>query len=80
MPYIEMLELCPDWGVGFNPLYGRHPRDVKFQIFKNSVMFLDPKIVQKSSFRFVLRFNLLNKSQNLAFLSRNYYNLRGKSV
>jgi hypothetical protein len=36
-------------------LYGRYPKDVKFQNSEKIFWFLDPNIVTKSAVRFVLR-------------------------
>jgi hypothetical protein len=43
-------------------LYGRYPKDVKFQNSEYFFWFLDPKIVTKSVIRFVPRGNLLYKA------------------
>jgi hypothetical protein len=44
-------------------LYGRYPKDVKFQNSDYSNWFLKSIIVTKSAIRFVLGWNLLNKTE-----------------
>jgi hypothetical protein len=44
-------------------LYGRYPKDVKFQSSEYFFWFPDLKIVTKSVIRFVLRRNSLNKTE-----------------
>jgi hypothetical protein len=61
-------------------LYGRYPYDVKFQNSEWFFWLLDPNIVTKSAIRFVLRWNLLKKTQGLTFLSRNLYGRYSKDV
>jgi hypothetical protein len=61
-------------------LYGRYPLDVKFQKSKYFFWFLDLNIVTKSTIRFVLRWNFLNKTQGLTLLSRNFYGRYPKDV
>jgi hypothetical protein len=54
-------------------LYGRYPLDVNFQNSEYFFWFLHPNIFTKSAIRFVLRGNLLNKTQGFAFLRWNLY-------
>jgi hypothetical protein len=46
---------------------------VKYQNFEFLFLFLDAKIVTKTGILFVIRWNLLSKTQVLTFLSRNLY-------
>jgi hypothetical protein len=46
---------------------------VKYQTFEFLFLFLDAKIVTKIGIIFVIRWNLLSKTQVLTFLSRNLY-------
>jgi hypothetical protein len=57
---------------------GKYPKDLEFLNSEDAVMFLDPKLSNKSDFKFVLHQNLLNKTeQNCDFFlfdSRNRRN------
>jgi hypothetical protein len=48
--------------LGWNLCERYHPTDVKFQISKQAVLFLDPNLIKKSAFRFGQWWNLLNKT------------------
>jgi hypothetical protein len=54
-------------------MYEDKPKDVKFQNFEYFFRFLDPKMATKSTVRFALRGNLLEKTQGLTFLRRSLY-------